>query len=330
MKQSWIIWGLLACIVLVVPACKDDEVEVNAAAEIEALLDKQDQEIAAYLEDNNITATKAFKGFYRQEVQENPDGELVERGDVAIVQYKISRLDGTPIDASAPGKPYLITFSNDRTYFPSALYYGLINVRVGGTYRYYSAARYGYNTSNKKYSNANGIQESSIIVLEYQVQGVAHSLAEIEALEQANIQSWLQAENITAEALPNGLHKKVLQAGSGEQPDGLDSVQVYYKGYYLNKTVFDENTSGDGFKVIVDKTSLIPGFTQAIKTMQPGEKAMFIMPSAQAYGKAGGFVLPHADFKAMQEKGFFSAQLSPIPPFSTLIFELELKSLHKK
>lgn len=330
MKKSSIIWGFLAFAMLAMPGCKKDEIDTDTNAEIKALYEKQLAEIDAYLQSNSITATKDSRGISRQVVQDNPEGEAIERGDVAIVHYKISRLDGTLIDASKPEDPLLITFSQDRAYFPSALYYGLIDVRVGGTYRYFVPAYYAYNAGSKKYSNNSGITESTIIILEYQVVGVAHSLQEIEAKEQQAIEAWLQAENVAAEALPNGLHKQVLKAGTGELADAQDSVMVYYKGYYLDKAVFDENTSGDGFKVIVDKTGLVKGFTQAIKTMQVGEKSMFILPSAQAYGKEGAFVLPRADFKAMQEKGVIPGQLSPIPPFTTLIFEIELLSLLKK
>lgn len=324
MKNIWTIWGLLALMTALLPACSKDETPIDEAKARQELLEKQTGEIESHLEQNNLDAQKDSNGIYRTVVTENAAGELVEPGDVAELHYKITRLDGTPIASTEAGKPEWIAYSTSSAYsfFPYALYFGLNNVRVGGTYRYYVPSAYAYG----KYSNDETITESSIIILEYQIVGVYHFLEEIVAVEDANIKSWLQAENKTADSLNGGLRKIELAAGTGEQVVSGDTVQLYYKGYYLNKEVFDENTSGDGFEVIVDKTGLVSGFTQALKTMKVGEKSLFILPSELAYGRRGAFAAPREELDSFKEKGFIAANVLEIPPFSTLIFEIELRS----
>ncbi|AHM61925.1 FKBP-type peptidylprolyl isomerase [Flammeovirgaceae bacterium 311] len=329
MKKSWIIWSLLGLVTLFVASCKDDDEGPSDTEIVRARLEQQIGEIQSFLAQQNIQAEEDSRGIFHQPLVLNPDGELVEEGDVALVHYKISRLDGTLIAESRPGKPERITYSPNRRYFPIAIRYSLENVRVGEIHRYYVPSAYGYTSINRSYTDGERYQEFDNIILEMEIVDVYHSLEEIYEVEQADIQAWLQAEGSTSEELPNGLHKIVLTAGSGEPPVNGDSVRVYYKGYFLDKQVFDENTSGKGFGVKVGTTGLVTGFTQAIRTMQVGEKSLFILPSSLAYGSGqtsrGAFVLPKEDLAAFKEQNFLK-DVSEIPPFSTLIFEIELLS----
>lgn len=330
MKNNWIIWGLLGLLVLAAPACKDDDAKVDESQVFRERLEKQIGEIEAHLQQNNITAEKDARGIFREVIQPAPEGQLVEEGDLAIVQYKITQLDGTLIAASDAAKPARITYSYKRAYFPAALRFGLENVRVGGSYRYYVPSAYGF----RNYSDEQ-IPENAIIILEYKVVDVYNSLEEVFEAEQQDIQAWLQAENKSAEELPGGLHKIVLTEGSGEMPVSGDTAKVYYKGYFLNKEVFDEKLSGDTFNFRLGTSSVVRGFEQAVSSMQVGEKSLFILPSELAYGsgsprfvgdKGAIFVQPVEKRKSFQEAGLLPGY-SPIPPFSTLIFEIELKEI---
>ncbi|WP_224999386.1 FKBP-type peptidyl-prolyl cis-trans isomerase [Cesiribacter sp. SM1] len=329
MKKSWIIWSLLGLMTLFVAACKDDDEGPTEIEIAQARLEQQIVEIESFLAAQNISAEKDSRGIFHQPLTLNPEGELIEEGDVALVNYKISRLDGTLIGQSEPGNPELITYSPNRRYFPIAIRYGLEDVRVGETHRYYVPSGFGYTSINKSYTDGERYLEFSNLILEMEIVGVYHSLQEIYDAEQADIQAWLQAEGRTAEELAGGLHKIVLTEGTGEAPVNGDSVFVYYKGYFLDGQVFDENTSGAGFDVKLGTTSLVTGFTQALRTMVVGEKSLFILPSSLAYGTGqttgGAFVLPRQDLASFKEKGFLK-DASAVPPFSTLIFEIEMLS----
>lgn len=330
MKKSWIIWSILGLMLLHTTACKDDDDKGPDETEIaKQLLAEQIAEIKTYLEQQNITAVpddekQTSHGIYREVVVSNPTGEELLDGQVAIVNYKISRLDGTLIGASEPGAPVAIAYSPGKVnYFPLALNYGLKGVRVGEKHRFYVPSRYAY----RKYSDGERYEENGIIILEYEILGIYHNWEEITAVEQEAIAAWLEAEGKTEAAvqLNEGVHKVLISEGTGEAPIVSDSVWVSYKGYFLNKEVFDENTEGDfDFKLgFFGENSPIVGFHEAVKSMVVGEKSLFIIPSESAYRNNGTFVLPVADRAEFTEKG--AASFSKIPPFTTLAFEIKLE-----
>lgn len=103
--------------------------------------------------------------------------------------------------------------------------------------------------------------------------------------------------------LPSGLQYSVLKEGTGPQPKIDDVIGVYYKSWMLNGTLFDQHTEGD--PVIYGVNRVLPGWTEALQLMKTGAKWKLFVPYDLAYG---------TEFNPN----------SPIVPFSTLIFELEL------
>ncbi len=122
---------------------------------------------------------------------------------------------------------------------------------------------------------------------------------------------WL-AENAKKEGvkvLPSGLQYKVLTEGHGEIPKASDEVEVIYEGRLTDGTVFDATSKHDGAKT--DKFHagrLIKGWTEALTMMPVGSKWQIYIPQELAYGKRGA---------------------GQIPPYSTLVFDLELVSIVK-
>lgn len=320
MKNHSILWSLLGLLLLVLPACQKDE-PVDEAKALRELLARQDVEINNYLTQNNITAQKDEWGIYREQVQANATGEVVSEGDVALLHYTFKTLAGEVVATSIGAAPVRITQSPNRAYLPYALGENLQYVKVGETYRFYVPSPYAYDT----YSDEE-IPAQAILIMELQVLDVYHNAQEVGEAEQADIQAWLLENNRTSEVLANGLHKIVLQEGTGELPVNGDTAKVYYKGSYLSGEVFDQNLTGDGFRFKLGNQAVVEGFEQAVKSMKVGEKALFILPSALAYRNTGVFALPHDKIKKFQEAGYISTSQRIIPPFSTLVFELELLS----
>ena len=108
-------------------------------------------------------------------------------------------------------------------------------------------------------------------------------------------------ENVVT--LPSGLQYTVLKEGTGLQPKIDDVIGVYYQSWMLNGTLFDQHTEGD--PVIYGVNRVLPGWTEALQLMKTGAKWKLFVPYDLAYG---------TEFNPN----------SPIVPFSTLIFELEL------
>lgn len=109
--------------------------------------------------------------------------------------------------------------------------------------------------------------------------------------------------------LTSGLQYEVLKSGpaSATPPHETDSVVTHYKGTLIDGTEFDSSYSGQPATFPVN--ALIPGWTEALLLMRPGDKWKLYIPSNLAYGEQG-----------MGAK---------IGPNQALVFELELLSIKK-
>lgn len=105
-----------------------------------------------------------------------------------------------------------------------------------------------------------------------------------------------------AKKTASGLYYVVEKTGKGKAAKKGDKVQVLYKGTLLNGQVFDENLK-DGISFPVGLGQVIPGWDEMLQLMKEGDKVKAIIPWNLAYGPRGN---------------------GPIPPFSTLVFEMEL------
>lgn len=100
----------------------------------------------------------------------------------------------------------------------------------------------------------------------------------------------------------SGLQYKIIQEGSGAIPDERAKVKVNYRGTLIDGTEFDSSykkNEPSSFRV----NQVIKGWTEALMMMPVGSKWELYIPQELAYG---------------------SRAQSNIPPFSTLIFEVEL------
>jgi FKBP-type peptidyl-prolyl cis-trans isomerase len=110
-----------------------------------------------------------------------------------------------------------------------------------------------------------------------------------------------ETEGITV--TESGLQYLVIQLGDGPKPSATDVVLVHYVGKLLNGTVFD-SSHDRGFPEEVPLNMVIPGWTESLQLMPVGSTFRVYIPSSLAYGQAGAG--------------------SIIPPFSTLVFTIEL------
>jgi FKBP-type peptidyl-prolyl cis-trans isomerase len=109
----------------------------------------------------------------------------------------------------------------------------------------------------------------------------------------------LQGINITS----SGLLYMVLKEGSGPKPTINNIVRVHYEGVLASGMVFDSSYVRDEPEEI-PLNMVIPGWAEGIMLMNVGSKYRLYIPSSMAYGERG------------------AGQI--IPPFSTLIFTVEL------
>lgn len=153
-------------------------------------------------------------------------------------------------------------------------------------------------------------EEATLVRKEYVEKRQAEQQAEAAVAGQSNLaigQKFL-AENATKEGVQStasGLQYKVITMGTGPKPVATDTVKVHYRGTLLDGTEFDSSYARNE-PISFALNRVIAGWTEGVQLMPVGSKFMFFIAPDLAYGEGGG---------------------GPIPPNSTLTFEVELLAI---
>ena len=102
------------------------------------------------------------------------------------------------------------------------------------------------------------------------------------------------AENATKEGVTvteSGLQYSIISEGTGEKPQATDTVQVHYKGTFINGETFDSSYER-GQPTVFPLNRVISGWTEGVQLMPVGSKYKFTIPSALAYGPNGNQGIP--------------------------------------
>lgn len=130
---------------------------------------------------------------------------------------------------------------------------------------------------------------------------------------------YLEDNKVKATPTASGLIYLEKSKGKGPKPGKGSMVKVNYTGRLLDGTVFDtsdekaakeagvfdERRPYEPIEFPLGEGQVIPGWDEGIALMNEGTKAQFIIPSSIAYGENGA---------------------GPIPPYSPLVFDVELVS----
>ncbi len=101
----------------------------------------------------------------------------------------------------------------------------------------------------------------------------------------------------------SGLQYEVLNPGTGKKPKATDKVRCHYEGTLIDGTVFDSSYQRNE-PAVFGLNQVIPGWTEGVQLMSEGAKYRFYIPYLLAYGESGAGGM--------------------IPPYATLIFDVEL------
>ena len=93
----------------------------------------------------------------------------------------------------------------------------------------------------------------------------------------------------------------------GKKPAATDRVKVHYHGTLIDGTVFDSSVDR-GEPIVFGLNQVIAGWTEGVQLMPVGSKFRFYIPQNLGYGERAA---------------------GSIPPYSTLIFEVELLGIEK-
>ncbi len=125
--------------------------------------------------------------------------------------------------------------------------------------------------------------------------------------EADEIAAFVKEKYPEAKKMENGIYYLTEKDGSGGVVAAGDTATVSYVGKFFNGNIFDQNKT---FTFPVGLGYVIKGWDEALKTMNVGQKTTFIVPSDLAYGERGAG--------------------ATIPPFSPLVFDIELFKIGRK
>ncbi len=129
--------------------------------------------------------------------------------------------------------------------------------------------------------------------------------ARFNAEEEKQLEAYFSEKGLLPAKTESGLRYIITKEGQGPLAKNNDRVNVRYKGMLLDGTEFD---AGD-YAFVLGTGNVIRGWDEGIAYLKVGSKATLYIPSALGYGSRGSG--------------------RTIPPFSSLIFEVELLEIIK-
>lgn len=271
---------ILFSLVLTTVACNKD-IDKNYDKENEA-------DILKYIETNNLEVEKTPSGLYYI-IDKKGEGLQPNSDNNVIVSYKSSFINGKPFAESGEHGQ---VFSLQSTL--PGLAEGLALLNEGGEAKLILPSRLAF--GNQDYSS---IPAGSVLVFDIKVIATENG---IDKINENQITKYLEDNDITnaAKKSTSGLYYIIDSLATGDKPNINSTVEVKYKGSFLNGDVFDE-TKEDTAHFILQR--LIPGFQEGLLLMSEGSSGKFIIPSSLAYGFYGQ---------------------SGIPPGAVILFDVEL------
>lgn len=289
----------------------------------------------AWIDINNLSAYKTPSGLYFITEREGT-GPIPVDSNYVLFSYAVRNLDGAVFETNYKDTAELYAFYgiyNPRGhYVPLFKQYIKNSFSIPGVEEAFDALKEGSKirlimSSDLAYGGIThgNIPPYSSIIYDIELEKV---ITDPEAYEQSIIDKYL-VDSTGFELKVDSIYYKRTKIGTGTTGIGKDSiVKVNYVGRFLDGYIFDSNiiqvAKDNGFYDsrnpekwsplefsvgLEDPQSPILGFHVAVKQMQEGEKAYIIIPSKYAYGKFGN---------------------TSIPPYSPLLFEIEVVSVARK
>lgn len=297
-------------------ARSETEIEEERQQQMDTREALEPQELAAYLEENNITVAPTESGIYIIE-KEKGSGPVVKEGDRIKAHFNIATVSGiqlyNSIEAGEPlsveiGKRFdnegvteaLATMrkgSKATVIVPSDLAFG--REGRGDMVPPYTTMVYDIEvvelTTKEEFEKQQEQQEREMKQKEEQSR----------TGEKGNIQQYMQENNLEGTPTPSGLYYIEQVKGDGPKPEAGQKVKVHYTGTLLDGSKFDSSVDrGEPFEFQLGMGQVIKGWDEGVAMMNVGSKGLLIVPFELAYGS-----------RDMGDR---------IPAYSTLVFEVEL------
>nr|WP_315197654.1 FKBP-type peptidyl-prolyl cis-trans isomerase [uncultured Flavobacterium sp.] len=278
-------YSFLAIIAILFMSCNSSDTEPHIEVDYTA---KNEAEIKAYIANNNLDAKRTNSGLYYV-INEAGTGKQPTATSNVTVTYK-----GYYTDKKAFGQSTDAGITANLQGMITGWIEGIPFFKEGGSGILLIPAHLAYGSDESR-----GVPAGSVLIFEVKLISVEYSAA-----NDAEIVKYIADNQLNAVKTASGLYYVIDQAGTGKQPTSTSNVTVAYKGYFTNKTVFDQSTaSGVSFNL----QQVIKGWTEGIPYFKEGGSGKLLIPATLGYG---------------------SNNYSTIPGGSVLIFDIKLISVN--
>ena len=114
--------------------------------------------------------------------------------------------------------------------------------------------------------------------------------AEQFATDEAAINAFLAAENLTADVTASGVRYVIEDPGRGVPITSTSTVNMLLEGYFLDGQTFDRTDECSPITLFVP--DVIQGFREGIQQFNTWGKGKILIPSELAFGQSGSGVIP--------------------------------------
>lgn len=284
-----------------------EEAMLEYQEQLDALQKDEQSTLNNFLASNNITTKPTESGLYFESLTDGA-GSLAKDGDLVTIHFAISLLNGTKIFSSKEaGEP--VVFELGKPFDTEGMNQAIRMMKAGGTAHLIMPSNLAFGEKGR----ANIIPPFTPLICDIdliKIQNQAQFNMDKSSEEVSKIKKYVSDNSVTAKPTTSGLYYIEQVKGTGQKAKAGDKVKVWYTGKLFDGTVFDASSNrNEAFQFTLGEGRVIKGWDEGIAMMNVGGKATLIIPSNLAYGERG------------------SGQR--IPPFSPLIFEVELQDIIK-
>ena len=278
---------------------------ISACNKEDSRIEEEQVKLQQYIEENGYASLEPTEsGLYHVIIAEG-EGESPSLTDYVNIHFTAFLIDGTIFETSdfdlavSDG-----IYRDDKMYGPTkflmgglgimGLREGILLMNEGGLSKFIIPSKLAFGSID--YGT---IPPYSTIIYDVELLDV---ISDPEEHEQALLDQYIADNEISVDPTHSGLYYIEREPGTGDVPEATAEVSIFYTGKFLDGREFDK--SGDTpFPFSVNSANIIAGMKEGVKKMKEGGTATLIIPWNIAYGATG---------------------TSIIPPYATLIFDVEL------
>lgn len=269
---------------------------------------------------NSDRGFKETEGGLKYKFHEQSGGEMAQIEDVLSMQMVYRLNDSILFDTREGEVPMFLELIEPE--YPGDIYEGLALMAIGDSVTFIIDAEDFFlitasmfelppfvNSGDMLYFDVKlnaALDEEGFMAEQQRIMEQQMQANEQRALDEDGLlEQYLLDEGISVAPRESGLYFVEKEKGSGQPVTPGSKVFVHYEGRLLDGTVFDSSYERDEpLDFEVGTGQVIPGWDEGLSLMNVGGKALLVIPSHLGYGDRGAGEL--------------------IPPYSTLVFEVEV------